>query len=345
MSENVDLRPEYDIIASSRVRIARNFSEYPFPSKMNNNQASEIINKVKNAILNCEDEEIGSLMFVDMENLGDIDKQMLVEKHLISPDLAAGTKKCAAIINRSENISIMINEEDHLRIQVLFPGMQIDSAQRLCDKIDDILDAKIEFAYSSAYGYLTCCPTNVGTGIRASVMLHLPALVMTGYIRSIFDACSKLNIAVRGMYGEHSEVLGNMFQMSNQVTLGQTEEEIISSIKNIATQIIEQERVLRNEIYRQNTVKFEDKIYRSYGLLSNARVISTEESLKLISDVRLGIDLGIIKDVNADTLNSIVLSIQPACLQKLLGRQVDPEERDIMRAELIRAKINGKQAL
>lgn len=331
---------ECDVIATSRVRLARNFNEYPFPSKMNNEQSEEIINKVKDVIFNYSDKEIGNLLFVDMGNLGDIDKQMLVEKHLISPDLASSTRKCAAIINRNENISIMINEEDHLRIQVLFPGMQVDKAQRLCEKIDDILDSKIEYAYSNTYGYLTCCPTNVGTGIRVSVMLHLPALVMTGYIRNILEACSKLNIAVRGMYGEHSEVTGNMFQMSNQVTLGQTEEEIISSIKTIASQIVEQERILRQELYKQNTIKFEDRIYRSYGLLSNARVLSTEESLKLISDVRLGVDLGIIKDVDIDTLNEILLSIQPACLQKLLGRQVEPDERDVKRAELIRAKIN-----
>jgi len=261
MNGNVNIGPECDVISTSRVRLARNFNEYPFPSKMDNKQAEEIINKVKDAIFNCEDEEIGNLLFVNMENLGDVDKQMLVEKHLISPELAASKRKCATIISRNENISIMINEEDHLRIQVLFPGMQIDKAQRLCGKIDDILDSKIEFAFSNTYGYLTCCPTNVGTGIRVSVMLHLPALVMTGYIRNILEACSKLNIAVRGMYGEHSEVTGNMFQMSNQVTLGQTEEEIISSIKNISSQIVEQERLLRNELYKQNTIKFEDRIY------------------------------------------------------------------------------------
>ena len=169
MNGNVNIGPECDVISTSRVRLARNFNEYPFPSKMDNKQAEEIINKVKDAIFNCEDEEIGNLLFVNMENLGDVDKQMLVEKHLISPELAASKRKCATIISRNENISIMINEEDHLRIQVLFPGMQIDKAQRLCGKIDDILDSKIEFAFSNTYGYLTCCPTNVGTGIRVSL--------------------------------------------------------------------------------------------------------------------------------------------------------------------------------
>lgn len=331
--------PGNDIIISSRVRLARNFSQYPFPSKMNNKEAEEIISRVKDTLMNYKDEEIGDLLFLDMSSLGDIDKQMLVEKHLISPDLAASTRKCAAIISKNEKTSIMINEEDHLRIQALFHGMQIDNAWKLCDKIDDVLDKNIEYACSDTYGYLTCCPTNLGTGIRVSVMLHLPALVITDYIRNILDACSKLKIAVRGMYGEHSEAIGNMFQMSNQVTLGQTEEEIISSIKNIAMQVVEQENTLRKQLHKQNMIKFEDKIYRSFGILTNARSISAEESLKLISDVRLGIDMGIIKDVNIDTLNEIMLSIQPACLQKLLGKPLDPDDRDAKRAELIRMKL------
>jgi protein arginine kinase len=341
MNEKLNKKPESDIIATSRVRLARNFDKYPFPTKMNNHEAQEVIDIVKDAIYNCKDEEIKDLIFVDMGELGDIDKQMLVEKHLISPELAVTKRKCAAIINREESISIMINEEDHLRIQVIFQGMEIESAKRLCGKVDDILESKIEYAFNNNYGYLTCCPTNVGTGIRVSVMLHLPALVMTGYIKNILEACGKLNIVVRGMYGEHSEVAGNVFQISNQVTLGQTEEEIVSSIKNISLQIVDQERTLRNELYKQNTVKFEDRIYRSYGILSNARMLTTEESLKLISDVRLGIDLGIIKDISNKVLNDISVSIQPACLQKLLGSPIENEERDIKRAELVRTKINN----
>jgi len=341
MSGNKDISIENDVIVSSRVRLARNFREYPFPNKMNGKQAVEIIKRVSDIIFSSQDEELKNMLFVDMESLGDVDKQMLVEKHLISPDLARSTKKCAVIISKNENISIMINEEDHLRIQVIFNGMQIDRAWRLCNKIDDILDKNIEFAYNNLYGYLTCCPTNLGTGIRASVMLHLPALVMTGYIRNILEASGKLNIAVRGLYGEHSEATGNMFQMSNQISLGQTEEEIITSLKEIAAQVVDQEKNLRQELYKQNRIKFEDKIYRSYGVLANARSISTEESLKLISDVRMGIDLGIIQDISIGTLNEIMLMIQPACLQKLLGKQLDAEERDVKRAELIRAKLRG----
>jgi protein arginine kinase len=217
--------------------------------------------------------------------------------------------------------------------------MQLDSAWELCSRMDNSLEKEIGYAFDGSYGYLTCCPTNVGTGLRASVMVHLPALVMTGYIRSILEACGKLGVAVRGLYGENSEVLGSMFQISNQVTLGATEEEIIFGIKNVAAQIIEQERTLRSELYKQNSFRFEDRVFRSYGLFSNARILSSEESLKLLSDVRLGIDMGIIRNISIETLNEIMLLIQPANLQKLVGKPLNPDERDIKRAELVRSKL------
>jgi protein arginine kinase len=223
----------------------------------------------------------------------------------------------------------------------MFPGMQMDTAWKLCNNIDTLLEERIDFAFSKEYGYLTCCPTNIGTGLRASVMMHLPALVMTGYIRSILEACGKLGVAVRGIYGENSEASGNMFQISNQVTLGQAEEEIITNITNIAFQIIEQERMLRNELYKQNSYRFEDKVCRSYGIFCNSRIMSSEESLKLLSDVRLGIDMGIIKDISIETLNEVMLLTQPANLQKLAGKPLSPDERDISRAEVTRKKLNA----
>ena len=327
------------VIISSRIRLARNFNDYPFPFRMNNIQAKEVVDKVRCMVFDCNIDDLRDFLFVDMQGMNDIEKQMLVEKHLISPDLAISNRNSAAIISRDEKISIMVNEEDHLRIQVIHQGIKLNDALEICNKIDDMLDKKSNYAFSNNYGYLTCCPTNIGTGIRASVMLHLPALVMTGYIRNILEACSKLNMTVRGIYGEHSGALGNIFQMSNQVTLGQTEEEIVTSITNIATQVVEQENAVRNELYKQNAMAFEDKVCRSYGLLSNARVITTEESLNLISDVRLGIDMGIINDINIEKINQIMLLIQPASLQKFVGRQIATDERDIKRAELIREKI------
>ncbi|HOJ12201.1 MAG TPA: protein arginine kinase [Clostridiales bacterium] len=331
------------VIISSRVRLARNFEEYPFPYRMNKAQADEIISKVRSSIAAGGLNELKGSLFVDMQNFGEIERQMLVEKHLISPDLTMSCEKSAVVISRDEKVSIMINEEDHLRIQAIYSGLKLNDALILCNKIDDCLEKNINYAYSSTYGYLTCCPTNIGTGIRASVMLHLPALVMTGYIRNVLEACSKLNMTVRGIYGEHSGALGNIFQMSNQVSLGQTEEEIVTSITNIATQIVEQENTIRNELYKQNAKLFEDKIYRSFGLLSNARIITTEESLNLISDVKLGVDMGIIKDVNINTVNEIILLIQPASLQKFVGKPISPDERDIKRAELIREKLKASQ--
>lgn len=336
---NFEKAPETDVVISSRVRLARNLKDYPFPFRMEKEQGAEVLGKVRDSILGS-DPSAKKYKFLDVKKINPIDKQSLVEKHLISPDLAESQRESGIILSNDEKISIMINEEDHLRIQCIFPGMQIENAWKLCSNIDNLLEEKMDFAFDDRYGYLTCCPTNLGTGIRASVMLHLPALVMTGYIKGVLEACGKLGVAVRGLYGENSEASGNMFQVSNQVTLGHTEEEVIAHIKNVAYQIIEQERMLRTELYKQGAVRFEDKVFRSFGLLSNVRIISTEESLKLLSDVRLGVDMGIIKQVSLDVLNEIMLLVQPANLQKLAGKILSPDERDIKRAEIIRERLN-----
>lgn len=335
----IEKGPESDVVISSRVRVARNLNEYPFPFKMGKEQGAQVVAAVRSAVFSSGNPMAKDFLFVDLNTLDPIDKQALVEKHLISPELAESNKESAAVISKDEKVSIMINEEDHLRIQAMFSGMQLDNAWKLCDKVDTLFEEKLEFAFSKNYGYLTSCPTNLGTGMRASVMLHLPALVMTGYIGGILEACGKLGMAVRGLYGENSEASGNMFQISNQITLGLSEEEIISSITNAASQIIEQERNLRNEIYKQDTYRLEDRVYRSFGIFSNARIISTEECLKLLSDVRLGVVMGIIKNVDISLLNEIMLLIQPATLQKIEGKPLSPEERDIKRAEIIRDKL------
>jgi protein arginine kinase len=323
----------------SRFRLARNIKEYPFPIKMTVSQGKDVIDRVRDALLNSRNFENENLSFFNFKEIGTIEKQALVEEHLISPELAEKQTDCGAIISKNEDISIMINEEDHLRIQSILPGMQIDKAGEICAKIDETLEKKIEFAFSKNYGYLSCCPTNIGTGMRASFMLHLPALTLTGHIRSILEACGKLGIAVRGLYGEHSEAIGNMFQISNQVTLGQREEEILAGITNIATQVIEQERVVRKDLYKQNSLRIEDRIFRSLGILLGARIISAEESLKLLSDVRLGVSMGIIKNISMKILNEIMIIIQPALLQNRVGCPLSPDERDIKRAEIIRNKL------
>jgi len=327
-----------DVTISSRIRLARNLKDYPFTSRMTREQSEAVLAKVKNAIFGQSGEAVDFIYF-DMTSASPTDKQVLVEKHLISPEFVEGDKSRAAIISKDGRISIMVNEEDHLRLQCICPGMQLGTAWKLCSNLDSRLEKQLDFAFDRNFGYLTCCPTNVGTGIRASVMLHLPALTMTGYIKSILEACSKIGVAVRGIYGENSEASGNMYQISNQVTLGQKEEEIISGLRSISSQIIEQERMLRRELYQQNPVRFEDRIFRSLGLLLNARIISTEEALKLLSDVRLGVITGLISGIELEELNKMMNMVQPAYLQKLLGKQLAADERDQKRAEFIRKKL------
>lgn len=341
----IEKGPESDVVISSRIRLARNLKEYPFPSKMNREDEVKIIKLVKDVFVNRTDpvavnlQFAGNLHYIDMQDSSPVDIAFLAEKHIISPDMVESHRDRGVFVSRDEKISIMINEEDHLRIQCLFAGLQLDNAWNLCSRIDDFLEDKLEMAFDPRLGYLTCCPTNIGTGMRASVMMHLPALAMTGYIKSILEACSKLGMAVRGIYGENSEASGNMFQISNQVTIGQTEEEIIVNIKNVISQIIEQERLMRCEIYKQNPYRLEDRVCRAEGVLANARIISSEESMKLLSDVRLGVDMGIIKDINIEQLNEIMLLIQPAGLQKTAGKQLSSDEREIKRAEMVRNRL------
>lgn len=333
--------PEADVVVSSRVRLARNFREYPFPFRMNTEQAEKVVHGVRDIVMKSSGGAAGKFVFANMKDLNPVDRQILVEKHLVSPNLLESPVDNAVIISMDEKISIMINEEDHLRIQCLFSGLQLDKAGELCARLDTLLEEKVDFAFSKQYGYLTCCPTNLGTGMRASVMMHLPALTMTGYIGRILEACGKLGVAVRGLYGENSEAFGNMYQISNQVTMGMTEDEIISNTTNIASQIIEQERILRKELHVQNPFRLEDKIFRSLGLLTNARIISTEESLKLLSDVRLGVEMGIISHIKMESLNEAMIFIQPASLQKAMAKALNPDERDIKRAELLRNRLRS----
>lgn len=263
-------------------------------------------------------------------------RQVLIEKHLISPALVSSKIKSAVAIDQNENISIMINEEDHLRIQVLYRGQNIQMAWEDANRIDDFLEEHLPYAYDETWGYLTSCPTNVGTGLRASFMLHLPALTLLGYMKEIIETITKLGIAVRGFYGEGSEVVGNLYQISNQITLGQPEEDIIANVISITNQIIEQERQARLKLLNENRAFIEDKVYRSFGILKYARNISSNEALRLISDVRMGISMGIIKEVTIDKIDVLLNLIQPAMIQDYFGREMTPEERDIKRAELIR---------
>lgn len=338
----IDTGPDSDIVVSSRVRLARNFAAYPFPQRSTKEDQESIINETCDALFAGCPELKENLSLVRFKELKTIQRQVLVEKHLVSKELAESCLETCALISDDEQISIMINEEDHLRIQCLASGMQLDKAFDLCNSLDDAISEKIEYAFNDKIGYLTSCPTNVGTAIRVSIMLHLPALTITGYIRAFLESCGKLGLAVRGLYGENTEAYGDMYQLSNQITLGKSEKDIVESIKSIGNQIIEQERLLRQELLKKNSNKFEDRIMRSYGILKYSKILTSEEALKRLSDIRLGINLGIIKDLSEMDVNEMILKIQPGSLQKYAGKLLKPDDRDSVRAEYIRNKMGEK---
>lgn len=335
----IDAGPESDVVLSCRIRLARNFAGFPYPHRSHPDLRRQVMERTVEAILHGNGGMSQQFRFVDFTHLPAVERQVLVEKHLVSKELADSRIECGAVISASEHISIMINEEDHLRIQCLGAGLQLETLWALADRIDNLLSESIEFAYDPKFGYLTCCPTNIGTAIRASAMLHLPALVMTGYIKGLLESVTKLGVAVRGMFGENTEATGNIFQISNQVTLGRSENEIISGVRNLANQIVAQERSLRQELLEQNGIRLEDRIHRSYGILRSARILSTEEALQRLSDVRLGVNLGLLPGIEETKLNGLMHEIQPGSIQQRLGKAMKPDDRDTKRAELVRAAM------
>ncbi len=332
--------PAADIVISSRARLARNLEGVPFPHLLDAGRAEQVAQRVKAAIdhINAAG-KFGGLEFYFLEELSALDRQVLAEKRLISPQHAELAPGRAAAIRRDEGVSIMVNEEDHIRLQCLFPGLAIGGAWRLASEIDDWLEQRLPYAYCPRRGYLTACPTNVGTGLRVSVMMHLPALVMSGEARKLFSAITKVGLVVRGLYGEGTEAAGNIFQISNQVSLGVSEEEIIEKIRGVATQIVEQERSARQGLLRQARAKIEDRICRAYGVLSQARIISSEEAIRLWSDVKMGIDLGVLNGADSRPVNEVLVISGPGYIQRLAGRRLDATERDIRRALLIRERM------
>jgi len=331
--------PDSDVVISSRIRIARNLSAYPFPMLSTKSQSEEVLAKAA-AILNAgELDGFGNLTLLHLKDLEELEKKVLVEKHLISPNLANESQNGAVILNDNESISIMVNEEDHLRIQCLQSGFQIREAWEMAGRVDDILENHMQYAFDEKRGYLTSCPTNVGTGIRASVMIHLPALVITQQINRILQAITQVGLAVRGLYGEGSEALGNLFQISNQITLGQSEEEIIDNLHSVVRQIIEHERSARRTLIEASPARLQDRVCRSYGILTNAIIIDSKEAAQRLSDVRLGADTGLIEGVTQDALNELLVMTQPGFLQQHTGEKLSAEGRDVRRAELIRKKL------
>lgn len=331
--------PESDIVLSSRIRLARNFMQFNFPTLFNNEEAREIIAKVESVFKTKFSINHNSFEMLKMDDLQALQKRVLVEKHLISPNLADDSSHGAVILSEAEDVSIMVNEEDHIRIQCLFPGLQLKEALEKANRIDDLMEEQIDYAFDEKLGYLTSCPTNVGTGLRASVMMHLPGLILTQQMNRIIPAINQLGLVVRGIYGEGSEALGNIFQISNQITLGKTETDIVEDLTSVVQQIIAQERSAREALIKTSNIQLEDRVFRSYGVLANSRVIESQEAARCLSDVRLGIDAGFIKNVSKSILNELMILTQPGFLQQYAGGTLRPHERDIRRASLIRERL------
>ena len=279
-----------------------------------------------------------------MDNLSALDKTILVERHLISREHAAKNAGSGLVLNREETLCVMINEEDHLRMQALRPGLQLKQAWQAIDQVDTKLEKKLDYAFNPDLGYLTACPTNVGTGIRVSVMLHLPALVLTKEIQKVFQALQKINLAVRGLYGEGSQAMGDFYQISNQVTLGKSERKLIDGLKDVVPNIIAYERRVREALIKDNRQSLHDQISRAYGILKNAQTISSEETMHLLSSVRMGINLGLIDDLGIMTVNELFIHTQPAHLQKLRREHLESAERNVARASYLRQRLGNNGA-
>ena len=336
--------PMSDVVISSRIRLARNVSSFPFLPKCSSHQRRAVERKVRDTILGSATVagSDGQVLYVDLENAPDIDRTLLVERHLISKPHAAAEGARGVAVGGDETVSIMVNEEDHLRIQVLRSGLQLEEGWQQINAIDDALEAKLDFAFHSRFGYLTACPTNVGTGIRVGVMLHLPALKLTGEIEKVFRAAKDLKLTVRGLYGEGTEATGDFYQISNQTTLGKGEDEIIEDFrKTVIPKIIEYEHQARRTLVNDRTLALDDKVQRALGILRSARLIASEETLFLLSHLRMGVNLGRAKGIDVRTLNDLFLNTQPAHLQKMTGKKLEGDARRAARAEYIRRRLGG----
>ncbi len=321
-----------EIVISTRIRLARNLKGVPFPHMLKNKE--EISKKIKDAVFNSGSTLATDFEDVELDKISEGEKKKLSEAHLLSRQMLNGVSH-HCLINKDKTMSLMIMEEDHIREQVILGGYKLDEAYEICDKVDDVISESLDFAFDEKLGYLTSCPTNVGTGLRASVMLHLPALSMTGRIDRIVQSARNVGIAVRGYDGEGSKAEGSFYQISNQITMGATEREIIERVKNVTDQIISFEKEARESILKNSRAELEDRVWRAYGVLKYARKITSKEATSMLSDVLTGINMGIIKTENTLTPMELIVSSQPAGI----GGDISPAERDIKRAEFIRNNL------
>lgn len=337
-AETARRKGPYDrIVMSSRVRLARNVADAAFPGWAKKPERTRVLEMVQPAV--AELPEMAGALAVSMDNLSALDKQILVERHLISREHAAKSAGSGLVLNRDETFCMMINEEDHLRMQALRPGLQLREAWMAIDHLDSELEQKLHFAFNDDWGYLTACPTNLGTGVRVSAMLHLPGVVLAEQINPIIQSVNKLGLAVRGLYGEGTEALGNVFQVSNQMTLGETESAIVERLEKVLSQIIEHEENARATLLEKKPKLVYNHIGRSYGILANAHSISSKEAMNLLSLMRLGVDLDLFPGMDRALVDELFITTQPAHLQKLHEEKLSAEERDLLRADMVRERL------
>ncbi len=329
--------PHDRIVMSSRVRLARNIKDAGFPGWAKKPERIKVLDAIRPAVETLP--EMREAFSQSMDNLSTLDKQILVERHLISREHAAKSAGSGLVLNREESFCVMINEEDHMRMQALRPGLQIRQAWTAIDRVDSELEAKLDYAYHTDLGYLTACPTNIGTGIRVSAMLHLPGLVLAEQINPIIQSVNKLGLAVRGLYGEGTEALGNVFQVSNQMTLGESESSIVERLEKVLAQIIEHEENARGTLLEKKSKMVYNHIGRAYGILANAHSISSKETMNLLSLMRLGVDLALFPGVDRSLVDELFILTQPAHLQKQHSEKLSAEERDLLRADMVRERL------
>ncbi len=329
--------PSLEVVFSSRLRLARNLTGFAFPSRLSKSGAEAILDKFKQSNSFLPEEK--DLIFVKMSELDKLDREFLLERHLISRQFFS-SKQAALVVSSDERISAMINEEDHLRLQVIEAGYDFKNGWEKLDRIDDALAKRFSYAFLPDLGYLTSCPTNIGTGLRASCMMHLPGLILTKRIEKVLEFLAKVSFAIRGLFGEGSQASGNFFQISNQISLGVSEEEVIDNLSGIVKQIRRHELDSRQILLDKFKLKLEDTVWRALGIVKNCRLISCQETLKYLSALSLGIDLGIIKGIKKEVFNNLFIAVQPAHIQKLEGKVLSQKKRDYLRAELLREKLN-----
>jgi protein arginine kinase len=329
-----------DIVLSSRIRLARNLKDIPFPDRLTEEKGKDIVKLVEDAFYtSSHTEEAYKSKYLWLND--EWTNRSYFEKHLISQKLLSNYKKAAFIVDKDEVVSLMLNEEDHIRLQCITSGYNLEEAYDMANKLDNLLEEKLDYAFDEQLGYLAACPTNVGTGIRASVMVHLPALAMNSDMSKVLNAVTQVGMTIRGLFGEGSKGEGDLYQISNQITLGLSEEEIINNLKAVVNELIDREQWAREQLLKKHKYELEDKIYRSQGILKSAVLLNSKECLNLISNVRMGVEMGIIKDISMDTLNYLLVETQPATLQLISNAALSEKDRDFNRAKLVRQKLGG----